>query len=174
MKHNDAITITSAVKMLPSSHAITVQMRCNSGPRARDCCPPAGPSMGQQFIVTMNPATSGKSSTRSSGYHQKALAEIRNSLLPFANSGGPGENLGSSAASTISTLSTTSGVSSASGHSGISAASGSNGFDKELIRQAIVQLMNMGYSEGDLRALQSAKPDLPPQAFCTESLFVYV
>lgn len=123
--------------------------RCNSGPRARDCCPPAGPSMGQQFIVTMNPATSGKSSTRSSGYHQKALAEIRNSLLPFANIGNLGENLGSSAASTISTLSTTSGISSASGHSGISAASGSNGIEKDLtlLRQTLVQLMSMGYTE---------------------------
>jgi len=123
--------------------------RCNSGPRARDCCPPAGPSMGQQSIVTMNPATSGKSSTRSSGYHQKALAEIRNSLLPFANIGSLGENLGSSAASTISSLSTTSGVSSASGHSGVSAASGCNGIEKDLslLRQALVQLMNMGYTE---------------------------
>ncbi|KAJ9584611.1 hypothetical protein L9F63_021053, partial [Diploptera punctata] len=102
--------------------------------------------MGHQLIATMNPATSGKSSTRSSGYHQKALAEIRNSLLPFANIGGLGENLGSSAASTISTLSTTSGVSSASGHS---AASGSNGYDKDLsvIRQSLVQLTNMGYTE---------------------------
>jgi serine/threonine-protein kinase LATS1/2 len=105
--------------------------------------------MGQQFIVTMNPATSGKSSTRSSGYHQKALAEIRNSLLPFANIGSLGENLGSSAASTISSLSTTSGVSSASGHSGVSAASGCNGIEKDLslLRQALVQLMNMGYTE---------------------------
>lgn len=37
--------------------------------------------------VTMNPPAVSKSSTRGSGYHQKALAEIRNSLLPFANSG---------------------------------------------------------------------------------------
>ncbi|KAJ4433537.1 hypothetical protein ANN_15846, partial [Periplaneta americana] len=139
--------MSSAVKLLPLSHISTIQMRCNSGPRALDCCPPAGPSMGQQFIVTMNPATSGKSSTRSSGYRQKALAEIRNSLLPFANIGSLGENLGSSAASTISTLSTTSGVSSASGHSGISATS--NGVEKDLtaLRQALAQLMNMGYSE---------------------------
>ncbi|KAK6627955.1 hypothetical protein RUM44_010437 [Polyplax serrata] len=91
--------------------------------------------MGHQ-PVTMNPNTTGKSSTRSSsGYHLKALAEIRNSLLPFANSG---ENVGSSAASTISTLSTTSGVSSASGLSGLSASSGC--VDKE-------QLNAMGYSE---------------------------
>ncbi|GFG30077.1 hypothetical protein Cfor_06141, partial [Coptotermes formosanus] len=113
--------------------------------------------MGQQSIVTMNPATSGKSSTRSSGYHQKALAEIRNSLLPFANIGSLGENLGSSAASTISSLSTTSGVSSASGHSGVSAASGCNGIEKDLslLRQALVQLMNMGYTEeASIRALK--------------------
>ncbi|KAL0274850.1 UNVERIFIED_CONTAM: hypothetical protein PYX00_002883 [Menopon gallinae] len=94
--------------------------------------------MGHQ-PVSMNPNTTGKSSTRSSsGYHLKALAEIRNSLLPFANSG---ENVGSSAASTISTLSTTSGVSSASGLSGLSAGSGVNGcIDKE-------QLTAMGYTE---------------------------
>ncbi|KAG8231399.1 hypothetical protein J437_LFUL011336, partial [Ladona fulva] len=102
------------------------------------------PSMGQQ--TNMNPAV-GKSSTRS-GYHQKALAQIRNSLLPFANSG---EN-GSSAASTISTLSTTSGVSSASGLSGLSAASGStglNGIEKDIgiLRQALQQMVNVGYSE---------------------------
>lgn len=121
-------------------------------------CPPVGPSMGQQYIATMNPATSGKSSTRSSGYHQKALAEIRNSLLPFATSG-VGENVGSSAASTISTLSTTSGVSSGSGLSGFSTASGSNGVEKELgvfLRQSS-QLLNMGYSEdAALRALKLA------------------
>ena len=87
----------------------------------------------------MNPNTTGKSSTRSSsGYHLKALAEIRNSLLPFATGG---ENVGSSAASTISSLSTTSGVSSASGLSGLSASSGVNGcIDKE-------QLSPMGYNE---------------------------
>ncbi|KAK3931440.1 Serine/threonine-protein kinase LATS1 [Frankliniella fusca] len=87
----------------------------------------------------MNSATSGKLSTRTTGYHQKALAEIRNSLLPFANIGGD-SNVGSSAASTISTLSTTSGVSSASGLSGFSTASGT-GLDKDN------QLHNMGYSE---------------------------
>ncbi|KAK7794730.1 hypothetical protein R5R35_009620 [Gryllus longicercus] len=114
--------------------------------------------MGQQYIATMNPATSGKSSTRASGYHQKALQEIRNSLLPFATSG-VGENVGSSAASTISTLSTTSGVSSASGLSGLSAASGSNGVDKDysLYRQSVSQLVTMGYSEeAGLRALKLA------------------
>ncbi|CAH0768861.1 unnamed protein product [Bemisia tabaci] len=108
--------------------------------------------MGQEPGVTMNPASSGKSSTRSSGYHQKALAAIRNSLLPFANIGCESGNVGSSAASTISTLSTTSGVSSASGHS-----STSNGVDKELnaLRQALAQLIAMGYSEdASLRALK--------------------
>lgn len=92
----------------------------------------------------MNPPAVSKSSTRGSGYHQKALAEIRNSLLPFANIGGAGE-VGSSAASTISTLSTTSGISSASGLSGLSAASGCT--DKPDQRQALAQLLAMGYSE---------------------------
>lgn len=93
----------------------------------------------------MNPPAAGKSSTRGSGYHQKALAEIRNSLLPFANIGGAGE-VGSSAASTISTVSTTSGISSASGLSGLSGASGSTA-DKSDQRQALGQLLAMGYSE---------------------------
>lgn len=93
----------------------------------------------------MNPPAAGKSSTRGSGYHQKALAEIRNSLLPFANIGGVGE-VGSSAASTISTISTTSGISSASGLSGLSGASGSAA-DKPDQRQAVGQLLAMGYSE---------------------------
>lgn len=97
----------------------------------------------------MNPSMVSKSSTRGSGYHQKALAEIRNSLLPFANIGGAGE-VGSSAASTISTLSTTSGISSASGFSGLSAASGSI-IDKSEQRQLLTQLLAMGYSE--VRAL---------------------
>ncbi|XP_063988229.1 serine/threonine-protein kinase Warts-like isoform X1 [Diachasmimorpha longicaudata] len=103
----------------------------------------------------MNPSAVSKSSTRGSGYHQKALAEIRNSLLPFANSGGTGE-VGSSAASTISTLSTTSGVSSASGLSGLSGASGSL-VDKPEQRQALSQLLAMGYPEEiGLRALKMA------------------
>jgi len=93
----------------------------------------------------MNPPVASKSSTRGSGYHQKALAEIRNSLLPFANIGGAGE-VGSSAASTISTISTTSGISSASGLSGLSGASGS-AVDKSDQRQALGQLLAMGYSE---------------------------
>ncbi|XP_033191972.1 serine/threonine-protein kinase warts [Bombus vancouverensis nearcticus] len=103
----------------------------------------------------MNPPTVSKSSTRGSGYHQKALAEIRNSLLPFANIGGAGE-VGSSAASTISTLSTTSGISSASGLSGLSAASGST-IDKSDQRQLLAQLLAMGYSEEiAMRALKLA------------------
>ncbi|XP_008555309.1 serine/threonine-protein kinase Warts [Microplitis demolitor] len=108
----------------------------------------------------MNPSAVSKSSTRGSGYHQKALAEIRNSLLPFANIGGTGE-VGSSAASTISTLSTTSGVSSASGLSGLSGASGS--LDKPEQRQQIVgQISAMGYPEDiSLRALKMTgwRPD---------------
>jgi len=93
----------------------------------------------------MNPPVVSKSSTRGSGYHQKALAEIRNSLLPFANIGGVCE-VGSSAASTISTISTTSGISSVSGHSGLSGVSGST-IDKQDQRQALGQLLAMGYSE---------------------------
>uniref|UniRef100_A0A0A9Z7E3 non-specific serine/threonine protein kinase n=1 Tax=Lygus hesperus TaxID=30085 RepID=A0A0A9Z7E3_LYGHE len=87
---------------------------------------------------------------RSSGYHQKALAEIRNSLLPFANCG----EGSSSAASTISSAaSTTSGVSSASGLSSAS----TNGLDKELSRQNINHLVSMGYSEEQsVRALKVA------------------
>ncbi|KZC09051.1 PREDICTED: serine/threonine-protein kinase Warts [Dufourea novaeangliae] len=103
----------------------------------------------------MNPPAVSKSSTRGSGYHQKALAEIRNSLLPFANIGGASE-VGSSAASTISTLSTTSGISSASGLSGLSGASGST-IDKSDQRQLLAQLLTMGYSEEiAVRALKLA------------------
>lgn len=101
----------------------------------------------------MNPPAVSKSGSRGSGYHQKALAEIRNSLLPFANIGGTGE-VGSSAASTISTLSTTSGVSSASGLSGLSGASGSLA-DKPEPCQAIAQLLAMGYSEVNIFPLVS-------------------
>lgn len=95
--------------------------------------------MGQQpwLQLNMNPTTP----ARSSGYHQKAMEEIHNSLLPFAKSSN--EVMGSSAASTISTLSTTSGVSS------LSSASGSNGTDKDIqqLRQMLAQLLNMGYTE---------------------------
>uniref|UniRef100_A0A8D8ZFT1 UBA domain-containing protein n=1 Tax=Cacopsylla melanoneura TaxID=428564 RepID=A0A8D8ZFT1_9HEMI len=114
--------------------------------------------MGHQPLCTMNPPPgSGKSTpatanNRSSGYRQKALAEIRNSLLPFAHSGEGGGGVGSSAASTISTLSTTSGVSSVSsslsnGHS--NGGGGSLLLDKDLngLRQALNQLIAMGYSE---------------------------
>lgn len=86
----------------------------------------------------MNPPAPGKTATRS-GYNQKALAEIRNSLLPFANIGSS-EPPGSSAASTVS-----SGVS-----SGFSSSSG-NGLDKELnsvsISQSLSQLHALGYDE---------------------------
>ncbi|RZF43259.1 hypothetical protein LSTR_LSTR001520 [Laodelphax striatellus] len=111
--------------------------------------------MGQQApaVDSMNPASSassgGKSVNRSSGYHQKALQEIRNSLLPFANScdaGGGGVTLngglGSSAASTISTLSTTSGVSSAS-----SSTTDNNLAAAAVVRQALAQLLAMGFTE---------------------------
>lgn len=95
--------------------------------------------MGQQPWpqLDMNPTIP----ARSSGYHQKALVEIHNSLLPFAKSSG---DIGSSsAASTISNLSTTSGVSS------LSSTSGSNGTDKDFvqIRQCFSHLLNMGYTE---------------------------
>lgn len=100
--------------------------------------------MGQQprTQINMNPSAP----ARSSGYHQKAMEEIHNSLLPFAKtmSGGGGEVVGSSAASTISNFSTTSGVSS------LSSTSGSNGTtdkDYNQLRQMLVQLHNMGYSE---------------------------
>ena len=95
--------------------------------------------MGQQPRpqLNMNP----NAPARSSGYHQKALEEIHNSLLPFAKIGG--DLVGSSAASTISNLSATSGISS------LSSASGSNGTDKDLhqLRQYLLHLVNMGYSE---------------------------
>lgn len=104
--------------------------------------------MGQQpgLIIMNNSAPA-----RSSGYHQKAMEEIHNSLQPFAKIGGGGE--GSSAASTISNLSTTSGVSS------LSSASGSNGADKELhqLRQVLAQLLAMGFAEEQsVRALQAS------------------
>ncbi|XP_059058604.1 serine/threonine-protein kinase Warts [Achroia grisella] len=93
----------------------------------------------------MNPPAPGKTATRSSGYHQKALAEIRNSLLPFANIGNS-EPPGSSAASTVS-----SGVS-----SGFSASS-VNGLDKDLNvpSQSVNHLLTLGYDEDlALRALK--------------------
>ncbi|CAG4964454.1 serine/threonine-protein kinase Warts [Colias croceus] len=85
----------------------------------------------------MNPPAPGKPATRTSGYNQKALAEIRNSLLPFANIGSS-EPPGSSAASTVS-----SGVS-----SGFSSSSG-NGLDKDLnvLPQSLNQLIALGYDE---------------------------
>lgn len=95
--------------------------------------------MGQQPRpqINMNPSAP----ARSAGYHQKAMEEIHNSLLPFAKSGG--EAVGSSAASTISNMSMTSGVSS------LSSQSGSNGTDNGIhqLRQMLGQLLNMGYSE---------------------------
>lgn len=97
---------------------------------------------------TMSASAAGKASARSSsGYHQKALAEIRNSLLPFANSG---DHVGSSAASTISTLSTTSGVSSASGLSGLSAGSGQNGLDKDHYSEVSQNLCMLADGKGSI------------------------
>ncbi|CAG9787061.1 unnamed protein product [Diatraea saccharalis] len=93
----------------------------------------------------MNPPAPGKTATRSSGYNQKALAEIRNSLLPFANIGSS-DPPGSSAASTVS-----SGVS-----SGFSSSSG-NGLDKDLnvLPQSLNQLIALGYDEDPaVRALK--------------------
>ncbi|CAB3222340.1 unnamed protein product [Arctia plantaginis] len=84
----------------------------------------------------MNPPAPRQAAARS-GYHQKALAQIRNSLLPFANNGNS-EPPGSSAASTVS-----SGVS-----SGFSSSSG-NGLDKDLtvLPQSLNQLIALGYDE---------------------------
>lgn len=84
----------------------------------------------------MNPPAPGKTATRS-GYHQKALAEIRNSLLPFANIGNS-EPPGSSAASTVS-----SGVSSGFSTSSV------NGLDKDLnvLPQSLNQLIALGFDE---------------------------
>lgn len=115
--------------------------------------------MGQQpraaSIMNQSAGASAKASARASGYHQKAMAEIHNSLLPFAKTGG-GEPVGSSAASTISTLSTTSGVSSASGHS-----SGSNGQrqNAEAVAAAVAAAAaaaapGNSYADEALRALQ--------------------
>lgn len=97
--------------------------------------------MGQQprNQINMNPSAP----ARSSGYHQKAMEEIHISLLPFAKTG-PGDVVGSSAASTISNFSTTSGASS------LSSTSGSNGTtekDYHQLKQMVLQLHNMGYSE---------------------------
>lgn len=84
----------------------------------------------------MNPPAPRQAAARS-GYHQKALAQIRNSLLPFANNGNS-EPPGSSAASTVS-----SGVS-----SGFSSSSG-NGLDKDLsaLPQTLNQLIALGFDE---------------------------
>jgi hypothetical protein len=67
---------------------------------------------------------------KSRSYNQKALAEIRNSLLPFANS-----ETASSAASTISLLSSTSGFSSASSNN-----------------DYVAHLLSMGYHEVNMTA----------------------
>ncbi|KAF4520447.1 hypothetical protein B566_EDAN004019 [Ephemera danica] len=99
------------------------------------------PSMGQQSVASMmqqqqqqQPGGGGRSGGAGAGrskYTQKALEEIRNSLLPFANS-----EPTSSGASTISLLSSTSGVSS-------SASNCSNGIDS----QQLASLLTGGYHE---------------------------
>lgn len=95
--------------------------------------------MGQQpcqQLLTMN----SNNNARSTGYHQKAMEEIQNSLRPFAKS--VGDPVGSSAASTVSINSATSGVSSLGS---VISSAGSNISDKDLLH--IGQLINMGYPE---------------------------
>ncbi|ENN75264.1 serine/threonine-protein kinase Warts isoform X2 [Dendroctonus ponderosae] len=103
--------------------------------------------MGQgPWLIDMNPNTP----ARSSGYHQKAMEEIQNSLRPFAKSGS--ETVGSSAASTISSFSQTSGVSSLSSASG---SNGDSGKDHLQLRPGVTHLLSLGYSEdSSMRALQ--------------------
>lgn len=111
--------------------------------------PPVSHGPPEEAVASMNSAApvSGKPSTRSSssGYHQKALAEIRNSLQPFANG-----VCDSSAASCVSSISSasgsaTSGIGSVSGLSSLS----NNCVEKELnaLRQTLTQLITMGYTE---------------------------
>lgn len=113
--------------------------------------PPVSHGPPGEAVTIMNSAApaSGKPSTRSSssGYRQKALAEIRNSLLPFANIGSCND---SSAASCVSSTSSASG----SATSGIGSVSGFSSLsnlyvDKELnaLRQTLNQLITMGYTE---------------------------
>ncbi|XP_039287514.1 serine/threonine-protein kinase LATS1 [Nilaparvata lugens] len=102
--------------------------------------PPATASMNPASSASSGAGAKSGASSRSSGYHQKALQEIRNSLLPFANSCDGGLGLGSSAASTISTLST---VSSASSSAGVAADS----VTAAVVRHALAQLLAMGFTE---------------------------
>lgn len=90
-------------------------------------------------ITTSAGSANNKTSTRSSGYHKKALAEIRNSLLPFANS--CGQNESASANLVVS-------------HSGIGNAT-SPAIDKDLqaLRHALTQLLSLGYSEASLNLI---------------------
>lgn len=113
--------------------------------------PPVSHGPSEEAVASMNSAApaSGKPSTRSSssGYRQKALAEIRNSLLPFANIGG----CDSSAASCVSSISSASGsaTSGIGSVSGLSSLSNNQLSDKEVnaIRQTLTQLIAMGYTE---------------------------
>lgn len=113
--------------------------------------PPVSHGPPGEAVASMNSAApaSGKPSTRSSssGYRQKALAEIRNSLLPFANIGSCNDSSSASCVSSTSSASgsATSGIGSASGFSSLS----NLYVDKELnaLRQTLTQLITMGYTE---------------------------
>lgn len=107
---------------MPTSSNVSV-----GGPGLGGGLNPASINGGGGSMSGVTSASSAATSRSSSGYHQKAMEEIHNSLLPFAKTvgsgGGNGCNGGeaSSAASTISNLSATSGVSS------MGSSSGSNG-----------------------------------------------
>lgn len=113
--------------------------------------PPVSHGPPEEAVASMNSAApaSGKPSTRSSssGYRQKALAEIRNSLLPFANIGSCNDSSAASCVSSVSSASgsATSGIGSASCFSSLS----NLYVDKELnaLRQTLIQLITMGYTE---------------------------
>lgn len=85
-------------------------------------------------ITTSTGSANSKTSTRSSGYHKKALAEIRNSLLPFANS--CGQNESANANLVVS-------------HNAIIGNATSPAIDKDLqaLRHALTQLLSLGFSE---------------------------
>ena len=94
-------------------------------------------NMGQQLINDNMNNNFNKSQSGRSGYHQKALAEIKNSLQPFAY-----ENGLSSAASTISSISTASG-STTSGYG-----SERSPVDDQIKYQKLIQsLISYGYDE---------------------------
>ncbi|XP_076304780.1 serine/threonine-protein kinase warts isoform X1 [Tachypleus tridentatus] len=94
----------------------------------------------------------------SDDYRQKALAQIRNSLLPFANSDRPsnGRSELSSASSTGSDYSCPSQVTGSGSSSGVS--SGSNGLDRHPnVQRLYLELLTAGYNEESaFRFLKSA------------------